>query len=224
MFFIQDAYAQAAGNAAPGGGLSPILMMIGIFAIMWFFMFRPQQKKVKEHQALVAGLKKGDEVITSGGLMGRIADLDAYSIDLEIAKNTVIRLQRPFVTQVLPKGSLRASLGSEFHAEKKHDKRNKHHDKAEKHAEKKLQSQVANDADADSAAQESAETLQKSNENQAEDKEAKTQPVNDVKADNNTVENPVINEPAPNNDDKQEQVDSNTAENSANNDSNSNKA
>ncbi|MDO4643486.1 MAG: preprotein translocase subunit YajC [Cardiobacteriaceae bacterium] len=111
MFFIQDAFAQQA-PAPAGGGTTTIIMMVVLFGAMWFFMFRPQQKKMKEHQLLIGSLKKGDEVMTNGGLMGRIIDLDNFAIDLEIAKNTVVRVQRGVIVQVLPKGSLKASLGS----------------------------------------------------------------------------------------------------------------
>ena len=111
MLFIQDAYAQQAAPQA-GGGMTSIIMMVLLFGVMWFFMFRPQQKKMKEHQLLITNLKKGDEVMTNGGIMGRIIDLDNFAIDLEIAKNTIIRIQRGVVVQVLPKGSLKATLGS----------------------------------------------------------------------------------------------------------------
>ena len=111
MFFIQDAYAQQAAPQA-GGGMTSIIMMVLLFGVMWFFMFRPQQKNMKEHQLLITNLKKGDEVMTNGGIMGRIIDLDNFAIDLEIAKNTIIRIQRGVVVQVLPKGSLKATLGS----------------------------------------------------------------------------------------------------------------
>ena len=111
MFFIQDAYAQQAAPQA-GGGMTSIIMMVLLFGVMWFFMFRPQQKKMKEHQLLITNLKKGDEVMTNGGIMGRIIDLDNFAIDLETAKNTIIRIQRGVVVQVLPKGSLKATLGS----------------------------------------------------------------------------------------------------------------
>ena len=111
MFFIQDAYAQQAAPQA-GAGTMNIIMLVLLFGVMWFFMFRPQQKKMKEHQLLITSLKKGDEVMTNGGIMGRIIDLDNFAIDLEIAKNTIIRIQRGVVVQVLPKGSLKATLGS----------------------------------------------------------------------------------------------------------------
>lgn len=113
MFFIQSAYAQAAGAAPAGGaGAFNLVLMVGIFAVMWFLMIRPQQKRAKEHRAMLSALKRGDEVLTNGGLMGRVIALNEQAIDLEIAKGTVVRMQRPFVAQVLPKGSLKAELVS----------------------------------------------------------------------------------------------------------------
>lgn len=113
MFFIQEAHAQAAPAAGGGGGMIQLLLMIGLFAVMWFFMIAPQRKRMKEHKAMVESLKKGEEVMTGGGLMGRIVDLDEQAIDLEVARNTVVRIQRQFVTQVLPKGSLKGGLQHE---------------------------------------------------------------------------------------------------------------
>lgn len=111
MFFIQEAQAQEAAAGQAGGGMIQLVMMVGLFAIIWFLMIRPQQKRVKEHRKMVEALGKGDEIMTGGGLMGRIVALDDQAVDLEIAKNTVVRIQRNFVTQVLPKGSIKASLG-----------------------------------------------------------------------------------------------------------------
>ena len=107
MFFIEQAHAQAAGGAPQGGAMVQLAVMVGIVLLMWFVAFRPQQKRAKEHRNMVAALKKGDEVITNGGLMGRIVALDEQAINLEIAKGTVVRFQRQFVSQVLPKGSLK---------------------------------------------------------------------------------------------------------------------
>lgn len=112
MFFIQSAYAQSAPAAPAGGGAFQLVLMIGIFAVMWFLMIRPQQKRAKEHRAMIAALKRGDEVLTNGGLMGRVVALNEQAIDLEIAKGTVVRMQRPFVAQVLPKGSIKGELTS----------------------------------------------------------------------------------------------------------------
>ena len=136
MLFIQDAYAQAAPQA--GGGASSIIMMVLLIGVMWFFMFRPQQKKMKEHQLLISSLKKGDEVMTNGGIMGRIMDLDNFAVDLEIAKNTVIRVQRGVVVQILPKGSLKAALGSTKAA---------NDDKADKAEAKNEKNEAEDDAD-----------------------------------------------------------------------------
>ncbi|MBV7433417.1 preprotein translocase subunit YajC [Cardiobacteriaceae bacterium TAE3-ERU3] len=112
MFFIQEAHAQEAAAGQAGGGMIQLVMMVGLFAIIWFLMIRPQQKRVKEHRKMVEALGKGDEIMTGGGLMGRIVALDEQAVDLEIAKNTVVRIQRNFVTQVLPKGSIKASLSA----------------------------------------------------------------------------------------------------------------
>ena len=136
MLFIQDAYAQAAPQA--GGGASYIIMMVLIVGVMWFFMFRPQQKKMKEHQLLISNLKKGDEVMTNGGIMGRIMDLDNFAVDLEIEKNTVIRVQRGVVVQILPTGPLKAALGSNKAA---------NDDKADKAEAKNDKNEAEDDAD-----------------------------------------------------------------------------
>lgn len=111
MFLIQTAHAQQAA-AQQGSGMGSLLMLIIMFVVMYFLMIRPQQKRVKEHRELVAALKKGDEVATSTGLMGRIVALDEFAVDLEIAKNTTVRIQRPFVAGILPKGSLKGELVS----------------------------------------------------------------------------------------------------------------
>lgn len=110
MFFIEQAHAQSAGGAPQGGVMVQLAVMIGIVLLMWFVAFRPQQKRAKEHRSMVAALRKGDEVITNGGLMGRIVALDEQAINLEIAKGTVVRFQRQFVSQILPKGSLKGGL------------------------------------------------------------------------------------------------------------------
>mgnify|MGYP005749526609 FL=1 len=106
--FISNAYAQAAGDSATGGfmGLLPLILM---FLILWFLMIRPQMKRAKEHKAMVAALAKGDEVITQGGMAGRIADIDENFVHLEVADNVNVVVQRGAVATVLPKGTLRAA-------------------------------------------------------------------------------------------------------------------
>ena len=103
---ISNAYAQAAAPA--GGGLSSLIMMIVMFGILWFLMIRPQMKRAKEHKAMVEALAKGDEVVTQGGVAGRISELGDTYIHLEVADNVNILVQRPSVAMVLPKGTLKA--------------------------------------------------------------------------------------------------------------------
>lgn len=112
MFLIQPAYAQAAAQPSAAGGAFNLILMFAIFGVMWFLMIRPQQKRAKEHRAMIEALKRGDEVLTNGGLMGRIVALGDFAVDIEIAKGTVVRMQRPFIAQVLPKGSLKGELSS----------------------------------------------------------------------------------------------------------------
>ena len=106
--FISNAYAQAAGDAGATGGLMGLLPLILMFLILWFLMIRPQMKRAKEHKAMVAALAKGDEVITQGGMAGRISDLDDSFVHLEVSDNVNIVVQRGSVATVLPKGTLRA--------------------------------------------------------------------------------------------------------------------
>lgn len=103
---ISNAYAQAAGGGDPGFvGLLPIVLM---FVLLYFLMIRPQMKRAKEHKQMVEALQKGDEVITAGGVVGRISRIgDAYVI-LEIAPNTEINVQRTAVQTLLPKGTIKS--------------------------------------------------------------------------------------------------------------------
>lgn len=102
---ISNAYAQA-GEAA-GGGLIGLLPLILMFVILWFLMIRPQMKRAKEHKNMVAALAKGDEVITQGGVAGRITDLGDNFVHLEVADKVDIIVQRQSVATVLPKGTLK---------------------------------------------------------------------------------------------------------------------
>lgn len=104
--FISNAYAQAADSAT--GGFMGLLPLILMFLILWFLMIRPQMKRAKEHKAMVAALAKGDEVITQGGMAGRISDIDENFVHLEVADNVNVVVQRGAVATVLPKGTLRA--------------------------------------------------------------------------------------------------------------------
>lgn len=99
--------AQAA--APQGGGLSMILMMVVLFGLMYFMMIRPQMKRQKEHRQMVSALAKGDEVVTNGGIAGRVEDVGETFITVEIAPNVKVKLQKGAVQQVLPKGTLKSS-------------------------------------------------------------------------------------------------------------------
>ena len=103
---ISPAYAQAAPSGDPGFiGLLPIILM---FVLLYFLMIRPQMKRAKEQKAMIEALQKGDEVITAGGVLGRITKItDAY-ISLEIAPNTEISVQKSAVQVLLPKGTLKS--------------------------------------------------------------------------------------------------------------------
>ena len=106
MFLISDAIAEGA-PAASGGGYEMFIMIGIFFAIMYFMIIRPQQKKQKEHQKLVSSLSKGDEVVTTGGMMGKILKVGDNSIQVEVSEGVTIRLQKNSISSVLPKGSLK---------------------------------------------------------------------------------------------------------------------
>ncbi|TAL74818.1 MAG: preprotein translocase subunit YajC [Rhodanobacter sp.] len=100
--------AQSAAGAE-GGGLSMLIMMVVLFGAMYFMMIRPQMKRQKEHRAMVSALAKGDEVVTNGGIAGRVEEVGETFITVEIAPNVKVKLQKGAVQQVLPKGSLKSA-------------------------------------------------------------------------------------------------------------------
>ncbi|MCL2657359.1 MAG: preprotein translocase subunit YajC [Betaproteobacteria bacterium] len=106
---ISNAYAQSAGTTAdPMGGFMGLPFIILMFVLMYFMIIRPQQKRTKEHKSLLEALQKGDEVVTQGGIAGKIVDVgDAY-VRIEIASNTEILVQKPAIAGVLPKGTLKS--------------------------------------------------------------------------------------------------------------------
>jgi len=107
--FISNAYAQDAGGAA-GGGFE-MLIMLGVFGLIFYFMlYRPQAKRVKDHKNLVSSLSKGDEVLTQGGMLGKIVKVSDEKDFIEIALNdsTNIVVQKSAVSAVLPKGTMKA--------------------------------------------------------------------------------------------------------------------
>ena len=102
-FLISDAWAQAGGDA--GGGLFSLLPLVVIFILFYFLLIRPQQKRAKQHKEMVTALKKGEEIVTNGGLLGKVTDLDDNFITLEIASGLDAKVQRQSVAQVMPKGT-----------------------------------------------------------------------------------------------------------------------
>ena len=108
-FFISDALAQGPAAPAPGGGLLSFLPLIVIFVIFYFLLIRPQSKRAKEHKAMVDALGKGDEVITGGGIAGRITGVSEAFLTVEIADNVAVKVQRGSIQSVLPKGTLKSA-------------------------------------------------------------------------------------------------------------------
>jgi preprotein translocase subunit YajC len=101
-FFIQNAYAQ---GAQQGDSTSFIIMMVLMFGAFYFLLIRPQQKKQKAHTELVSGLKAGDEVLTAGGVLGKITAVSEHYAVVKISDNTEIKIQKSSVSVVMPKGT-----------------------------------------------------------------------------------------------------------------------
>jgi len=105
-FLISDAWAQ--DDAAGGSSLIDILPMVLIFVVFYFLLIRPQQKRSKEHKAMVADLSKGDEVVTNGGVLGKITNVDDSFVNVEIAAGVNIKVQRSAISQMMPKGTVKS--------------------------------------------------------------------------------------------------------------------
>ena len=104
-FLIQNAHAQGAQQGDPFGFLLP---MIIIFVAFYFLLIRPQQKKQKAHSSLVAALKEGDEILTAGGMLGKITGVSEHYVVVKISENTEIKMQKSSVSQVVPKDTFDA--------------------------------------------------------------------------------------------------------------------
>jgi preprotein translocase subunit YajC len=107
-FFINDAIAQDAGGALGGFDFTAILPLVLMFGIFYFLLIRPQQKKAKEHKSMVSALKKGDEIITNGGMLAKVSDVDENFLTCHIADNVEVKIQSHAVTTVLPKGTIKS--------------------------------------------------------------------------------------------------------------------
>jgi preprotein translocase subunit YajC len=102
---INPAWAQA--GSSQGGGMESLVLIVLMFGVLYFLMIRPQMKRAKEHKSLIEGLQKGDEVVTGGGMLGRISKINENYVTLEIANGVEIQVQRPAIQLVLPKGTIK---------------------------------------------------------------------------------------------------------------------
>ncbi|QEQ97847.1 preprotein translocase subunit YajC [Neptunomonas concharum] len=108
-FFISPAYAEAAGAAGEmNPGVLNVVFLVGFGLIFYFFMWRPQAKRAKEHKELLASLSKGDEVLTAGGILGKVVKLNDDYVVLEVSEGTELTFQKAHVSAVLPKGTLKS--------------------------------------------------------------------------------------------------------------------
>ena len=112
MPLISDALAQGAAGPADGGNMMPLVFLVVMFVIFYFLLIRPQQKRQKELRAMIDALNKGDEVVTTGGLVGRVTDLSDQYLTLQVAtvgnQAVSVSVQRSAVTTLLPKGTIKA--------------------------------------------------------------------------------------------------------------------
>lgn len=108
-FLISSAYADAATPAAASNPLISFLPLIILFGIFYFMLIRPQMKRAKDQRTMIAALAKGDEVLTNGGILGRVNEIADQFVVLEIAPNVSVKLQKQAISAVLPKGTLKAA-------------------------------------------------------------------------------------------------------------------
>jgi preprotein translocase subunit YajC len=104
-WFIQDAWAQAGAQSDP---LISFLPLILIFAVFYFFLIRPPNKKQKEHREMVSNLNVGDEVVTSGGILGKVTEVKDQFLRVEVADGVQLRVQRHTIGAVMPKGTIKS--------------------------------------------------------------------------------------------------------------------
>lgn len=104
-FFINNAWAQSA--PADGGGIAGFLPLIVILVVFWFFLIRPQMKQAKEHKQMIEALARGDEVVTNGGLLGKINKVGDTFVLLEIAKDLEVKVQKQNISATMPKGTVK---------------------------------------------------------------------------------------------------------------------
>jgi len=106
--FISNAFAEGAPSAAPTGGIMDFLPLIALAAVFYFMVLRPQMKRSKEMKIMLEALQKGDEVVTSGGVIGRIAKVGENYVSLEVAEGINLQVQKGAIQTVLPKGTIKS--------------------------------------------------------------------------------------------------------------------
>jgi preprotein translocase subunit YajC len=107
---VSDAHAQSAGTGGfGGGGMGQIIILVVFVGVFYLLLIRPQQKRMKDQQAMLARLASGDEVVTAGGILGRITEVNDTFVTLEIADSVRIKVQKAQITQLMPKGTLKSA-------------------------------------------------------------------------------------------------------------------
>ena len=107
-FFINSAYAQAGEAPAAPNPMFQFLILGGFVLIFYFIIWRPQAKRAKEHKALVESISKGDEVLTSGGMLGKITKVDENYVMVQVADNVELKIQKSSIAASLPKGTIKS--------------------------------------------------------------------------------------------------------------------
>ena len=108
QLFISNAYADGVTPASQDGGLMQFLPLVALLGVFYFLILRPQQKRAKEHKTLMEALQKGDEVITLGGILGKVTKVGEENVAIEIADNVVVQVQKAAIQNVLPKGTIKS--------------------------------------------------------------------------------------------------------------------
>jgi preprotein translocase subunit YajC len=106
---VSEAFAQTPGGAMGSGSYSQIIILVVFVAVFYFLLIRPQQKRMKETQAMLSRLASGDEVVTTGGILGRIIEVNDTFVTLEIADGVRIKVQKSQISQLMPKGTLKSA-------------------------------------------------------------------------------------------------------------------
>ncbi len=108
-FFIADAMAAVPSQAKTPDIFTQLLPIVALFALMYFLLIRPQTKRAKQHREMIAALSKGDEVVTNGGVLGRVTDLGDQFATVEIANGVEVKVQRSAIGSILPKGTIKST-------------------------------------------------------------------------------------------------------------------